>query len=138
MERKIIYVAKCGCELDKSETYRKRTNVHENITACRVHHQKIIYRKNTCIDCGEWFTLNRKGPGGLRCKPCGKKEMARKRKAKGYNRGYRPPRKKKFSQHWRGDYCHGWSSCTTHDCDKCLKMTPIFKGVDPARLGQWR
>ena len=48
--------------------------------------------------------------------------------------------RRRWSTHWRGDYCRFLPTCFATGsvkCDGCEEFSWIFKGVDPARQGAW-
>lgn len=140
MKNEIKYICACGCELDQSQLIRTRSSRRsKKKTLCIEHRGVVVSRKRICADCGEYFFLKPMGPGGKRCKECGKIERARKRKIT--NKSYTKPERKRmrgWKMTFRGDYCQSLLVCKDggkFDCHSCDRFFPIFRGVDPDRLG---
>ena len=133
MSGEIIYVCKCGCEVPKSGIYRSRISSGTR-DKCREHKQPVLERKKICMDCGEFFILKDRGPGGFRCPPCAKEEMKRKRKIKVKVYPKTPMVAwSKWSVDKRGDYCRLLPSCTSRQCSGCREFVGVFPRVDPEK-----
>lgn len=138
----IIYITACKCEIPKSKLMVIKNGRHgKKYSACREHRGKVIKRKRSCSDCGEFFFLSPLGPGGKRCPVCSKQDIAKKRRIKNQASDYiRPPRPRKnvWETTFRGDYCRSLMVCRdkeSFDCDSCDRFFPVFRGIDPGRLG---
>ena len=128
----IIYLTKCGCEIEKSGTFRSREGRTTRVL-CRKHKQPIMGRKQKCQDCGKWFMLKDRGPGSIRCPECALIALAqRRRESPSYTRKPRGPAAR-WSVDKRGDYCRWLPSCKTRECVGCREFTALFRGVDPEK-----
>jgi len=137
----IRYIMKCGCEVEWEGTHRSRQDRTSTIR-CNEHKEKLVTRVRECMDCGEDYHLSHHGPGGLRCKQCAKKEIARKRRirSKNYKPKSKPRQRKPWSFDKRGDYCRTQPLCRKNkimDCKECDHFRVIFKNHDPRDMEQF-
>lgn len=140
---KTIYITKCGCEAEWKDSDIIKGNPH-----CLEHNERAISRKLIC-ECGEVVPYGIMGRRKDLCHECfrlaqnKRRNILRRKRRKLDNKKVRvrTPRKKPWSFDPRGDYCTGMMACKmvgVLNCHDCGRFVPIFRGVDPERLGYWR
>lgn len=140
--KEIIYIAKCGCRVPLEGTIRKKGYSR----SCKEHGEKVLRAERECLDCKIIIPLLNTGKGPFRCEEHHRTHNSKKRHEfylrAGGRIGLQKRQARKFTIHRRGDYCSLMVSCfnskTKPACDGCLEYVPIFKGVDPERLGYWK
>jgi hypothetical protein len=136
----IIYIAKCGCRLKKSGTYREKGYSR----VCREHKEKILSCERKCLDCDKILALDNTAKGPFRCESCFDENHAEMRHrvylkhvAKKENHTQRSGTSTRWSYNPRGDYCTGIISCNIKGplkCENCEEFVGIYFGHDPLNM----
>ena len=144
------WLCKCGTIVEKEDIktvhgFKLKNGIIWNGKVCPDCGAIVINKITKCVDCGEELLSGITGIK-LRCEKHAKKRKytlvkAAKEKRREEGKLLLAKRKKskpKVVYHDRGQYCKALKGCENYPkCDGCQDFKPIFRGVNPGRIGTW-